>query len=172
MATPDYTGPTMRARVVATGVNAAGESTIASDSTLESQGFPGGSALFVWGHDDAVVVPNDGTPPAWDGAFPPLGGSRLSFSHLLPGQVEDYDQFVNSVAPDPIPGMHRTETLDYVVIVAGTITMELEDGSSVELSAPDVVIQNGTRHRWANYGTEPGVLMAVSVGAQSEGNTK
>ena len=47
------------------------------------------------------------------------------------------------------PMMHRTETIDYAVILEGELTMLL-DGEDVQLKAGDVVIQRGTNHAWSN----------------------
>jgi mannose-6-phosphate isomerase-like protein (cupin superfamily) len=52
------------------------------------------------------------------------------------------------------PGMHRTRTIDYAVIVSGEIDMLLDD-SEVHLTAGDVVIQQGTNHAWVNRGDAP-----------------
>ena len=45
--------------------------------------------------------------------------------------------------------MHRTETIDYAVILSGEITMFLDD-QDVELKAGDTVVQCGTNHAWVN----------------------
>jgi len=50
-------------------------------------------------------------------------------------------------------GMHRTKTVDYVLILSGEIDMLLDD-SEVHLKAGDVLIQRGTNHAWVNRGTE------------------
>ena len=47
------------------------------------------------------------------------------------------------------PLMHRTETVDYAVVLEGEITMLLDEGE-VNLKAGDVVIQRGTNHAWSN----------------------
>lgn len=47
------------------------------------------------------------------------------------------------------PLMHRTETIDYALILSGEITMVLDDGD-VHLKAGDVVVQCGTNHAWSN----------------------
>jgi hypothetical protein len=47
------------------------------------------------------------------------------------------------------PGMHTTDTVDFDVIVSGEVFLELDDGSEVLLKAGDCVVQNGTRHAWA-----------------------
>ena len=52
------------------------------------------------------------------------------------------------------PGMHRTKTIDYAVILSGEIDMLLDD-SEVHLKAGDVVVQRGTNHAWVNRGDQP-----------------
>ena len=52
------------------------------------------------------------------------------------------------------PGMHRTRTIDYAVILSGEIDMLLDD-SEVHLKAGDVVVQRGTNHAWVNRGDQP-----------------
>ena len=51
------------------------------------------------------------------------------------------------------PGMHTTDTIDFEVVLEGTITLELDDGAEVTLRPGDTVVQNGTRHRWKNPAT-------------------
>src|SRR5579883_1966626 len=52
-------------------------------------------------------------------------------------------------ADSPHPLMHRTESIDYGVVIAGEITLILDKGEA-SLRAGDVVIQRGTNHAWAN----------------------
>jgi quercetin dioxygenase-like cupin family protein len=61
--------------------------------------------------------------------------------------------------------MHRTPTTDYEVVLEGTIGLELDDGTEVVLGPGDVVVQNGTRHRWHNRGDTIARMFAVTVGA-------
>ena len=65
------------------------------------------------------------------------------------------------------PFMHRTRSLDYVIILSGEIDMLLDD-SEVHLKAGDVLIQQGTNHAWVNRGTEDALLMAVLVDADND----
>ena len=60
---------------------------------------------------------------------------------------------------------HRTDSIDYIVIISGEIDMEL-DGSVVHLKAGDVMVQRGTIHNWVNRGTAPCVLAVVLVDAK------
>jgi uncharacterized cupin superfamily protein len=45
--------------------------------------------------------------------------------------------------------MHRTETIDYVIVIEGEIEMDMDD-STVKLKQGDILIQRGTNHAWAN----------------------
>jgi quercetin dioxygenase-like cupin family protein len=67
--------------------------------------------------------------------------------------------------PGVAPRNHRTESLDYAVVLSGEIDMEL-DGSVVHLRAGDVLVQRGTIHNWINRGTEPCVIGFVLVAAR------
>ena len=63
------------------------------------------------------------------------------------------------------PGIHRTRTIDYVVILSGEIDMLLDD-REVHLNAGDVVIQRGTNHAWVNRGNEPCRIAFILVDGQ------
>jgi quercetin dioxygenase-like cupin family protein len=66
------------------------------------------------------------------------------------------------------PHMHRTRTVDYVIVLEGEVTLLLDD-DEVELGPFDVVIQRGTNHAWINRGTEPALLAAILVDAEPMG---
>jgi hypothetical protein len=63
------------------------------------------------------------------------------------------------------PGMHKTRTIDYVVLLSGEVTLLLDQGE-VDLKPFDVVVQRGTNHAWVNKGTEPALLAAVLIDAK------
>jgi len=65
------------------------------------------------------------------------------------------------------PGMHRTRTVDYVVILSGEIDMLLDE-SEVHLNAGDVVIQRGTNHAWVNRGNQPCKVAFVLIDATEQ----
>ena len=72
------------------------------------------------------------------GTPPPENGTRFAVIEFPPGN----------------PGrMHRTETIDYVVVICGEIDMDMDD-STVRLRAGDVLVQRATNHAWVNRGTE------------------
>lgn len=62
--------------------------------------------------------------------------------------------------------VHRTDSIDYAVVMSGEIDMELDDGASVHLKAGDVLVQRGTIHNWVNRGTEPCVIAFVLIHAK------
>jgi quercetin dioxygenase-like cupin family protein len=67
--------------------------------------------------------------------------------------------------PGVTPRNHRTESVDYAIVMSGEIDMEM-DGTMVHLKAGDVLVQRGTIHNWINRGTEPCVVAFVLVSAK------
>ena len=63
------------------------------------------------------------------------------------------------------PAMHRTDSIDYAVVLSGEIDMLLDD-SEVHLKAGDVVVQRGTNHAWVNQGDEPCRIAFILIGAE------
>lgn len=70
-------------------------------------------------------------------------------------------------APGVAPRNHRTDSIDYAVVMSGEIDMEMDD-SVVHLKAGDVLVQRGTIHNWVNQGTEPCVIAFVLIGAEGD----
>jgi naringenin degradation protein FdeH len=65
------------------------------------------------------------------------------------------------------PGMHRTRTLDYAIILTGEIDLLLDD-SEVHLRAGDVVIQQATNHAWVNRGETPCAVAFILIDAKDD----
>ena len=72
---------------------------------------------------------------------------------------------VLELAPRATPRNHRTDSIDYAVVMAGEIDMELDD-TTVHLKAGDVLVQRGTIHNWVNRGTVPCVIAFVLIAAK------
>ncbi len=64
--------------------------------------------------------------------------------------------------PGVTPRRHRTDSVDYAVVISGTIDMEL-DGDTVTLKAGDVLVQRGTVHNWVNRSNEACIIAFVLV---------
>jgi quercetin dioxygenase-like cupin family protein len=73
---------------------------------------------------------------------------------------------VVSFGPGVSPRNHRTDSIDYAVVISGEIDMEL-DGETVHLKAGDVMVQRGTIHNWVNKGNAPCVIAFTLVAAKS-----
>ena len=84
---------------------------------------------------------------------PAVNGSRFAIVDFLPG---------NAVF------MHRTETIDYVIVLAGELDMDMDD-STLKVKAGDVMVQRGTNHAWANRGSIPARIAIVLIDGQSLG---
>jgi len=63
------------------------------------------------------------------------------------------------------PRMHKTKTIDYIVLLEGEISLLLDEGE-MDLKPFDVVIQRGTNHAWINKSSKPALLVAVLIDAE------
>ncbi len=63
------------------------------------------------------------------------------------------------------PAMHKTETIDYIILLKGDVTLIL-DQEEVDIKPFDVVVQRGTNHAWVNNGSDPALLIAVLIDSE------
>ena len=108
---------------------------------------PGGSRLMV------VQFPPDDIYAS--SAFDPEAAAREQRDRL-PGLAELFEE--------DAPGFHQTPTIDYVVVLDGTPTLELDVGEPVELGVGDIVVQNYTRHAWRNNTSTTATILVVLIG--------
>jgi quercetin dioxygenase-like cupin family protein len=73
---------------------------------------------------------------------------------------------VLDVSPTEETPMHRTVSVDYVIITKGEIDLELEGGEVRTVHAGDIVIQRGTNHRWVNRSGAWMQMVAILIAAQ------
>ena len=73
---------------------------------------------------------------------------------------------VVSFGPGVSPRNHRTDSIDYAVVMSGEIDMELDDSVVVHLKAGDVLVQRGTIHNWVNKGKEPCIIAFTLISAK------
>jgi mannose-6-phosphate isomerase-like protein (cupin superfamily) len=173
----------MGVRRVVTGHDRNGKAVFASDQEVDPVTpalFPGYVFHRLWGADEAPTFPDDGGPTAQPSYFPPVGGYRFDMTTVPPGTVsvpvgldlqaalaeaeEKLPGLLACLEPDD-PGMHTTDTIDFEVVLSGELILELDDGAETVLRPGDTVVQNGTRHRWSNRGTEPAVMAVFLIGA-------
>ncbi len=143
-------------RRVVTGHDGAGKAVVRIDE------ISGNSISKRAGHAGCVIWTND-TMPADNSADAAQDDAALAKidTGLPGGAVFRLVEYMPGVAPRD----HRTETIDYAVVMSGEIDMNL-DGGSVHLKQGDVLVQRGTIHNWVNSGTEPCVIAFILIDAK------
>ncbi|RDK02469.1 cupin domain-containing protein [Paraburkholderia lacunae] len=158
-------------RRIVTGHDARGRAVVASDGPLQTvveiQAIPGTVFHEVWSTAGSPArVDNEPDPTVGPLMLPPPKlGTRFRFVDIPPDTQEFLahgaskmhaafsetgDADVSTVQGDsPHPLMHRTESIDYGVVIDGEMTLILDEGE-VALAPGSVVIQRGTNHAWAN----------------------
>jgi mannose-6-phosphate isomerase-like protein (cupin superfamily) len=108
----------------------------------------------------SCVIWSTGTFPS-DNSDALDGGARAVATTDPNGSVFRLVEYGPGVAPRN----HRTESVDYAVVLSGEIDMEI-DGATVHLRQGDVLVQRGTIHNWNNRGTVPCVIAFVLIAAK------
>lgn len=109
---------------------------------------PGGTLLMM------LTLPPDSV--AAEPGFDPITLAE-EYARNLPGLADTFEK--------DAPGFHTTQTVDYIIVLQGNLTLEM-DNEEVELGPQDVVVQNGTRHAWRNRSEAPVILACVLIGAR------
>jgi quercetin dioxygenase-like cupin family protein len=147
----------MKIRRVVTGHTREGKSIVQQDGQIETlPGRPGFSQVPVWATKELPAKLTDEHPDSWKLGTTIAGGSVFRVIQYAPGVAERW---------------HRTDSIDYAVILSGEIDMQMDEGE-VRLKAGDVVVQRWTTHNWVNRGTDPCVIAFVLIateGGQSTG---
>lgn len=145
----------MKVRRIVTGHDASGRAIVWKDGEIPDPSRPlqGLESALLWVTDEVPADYRGEEDPSTRklGIAPPAGGTRFSTLEIQPGN-QHY--------------MHRTDTIDYVVCIAGPIDMDLDGGESVTLQAGDVLVQRGTNHSWVNRGSRPARIAVVLVDAK------
>ncbi|AYC32361.1 cupin domain-containing protein [Pseudomonas cavernae] len=170
---------------IVTGHDSSGSSTIISSGSLagaeEFTHSPGFSAAVVWQtspvpdiadrpklseHPARSVIPAPGGTTALLVTFPPdsLFASPDFDPAAAAGELCERLPGLGELFEADNPGFHRTDSIDYGIVLEGEITLEL-DQQSHHLRQGDIVVQGGTRHAWRNPGSKPARLLFVLVGA-------
>ncbi|WP_243058456.1 cupin domain-containing protein [Nocardioides sp. SR21] len=147
-------------RRVVTGHTPDGVSVVLSDGPVPvSRELPDDGVLFheIWNTEGAPAVvravePDEPTQRTL-AVPPPPRGTKIRINEFAPGHLDERG------LQSPV---HRTATIDYGIVLAGEITLVLDD-SEVTLRAGDVVVQRGTDHAWANRGTETASVAFILV---------
>jgi quercetin dioxygenase-like cupin family protein len=175
----------MHVRRVVTGFDADGQSIVVSDGfaqrTHDFNHIPGFSNTVVWATLNADApqgAPADPTATLSSFVAQP-GGSLLFVVQFPPASVfasldaaaagaeqnEQLPGLANTFDPDR-PGFHKTQTVDYVIILQGELWLDVDRGPGAHLRQGDIVVQNGTYHSWTNRTDKPAVIVACSMGTR------
>jgi quercetin dioxygenase-like cupin family protein len=140
-------------RRVVTGHDSGGRAKVLIDETVTNVFSPRPGAGF------SVIWSSEGFPVNNEGDEDPSNkkiGTTIEGGTVF--RVVSFD-------PGVAPRNHRTDSIDYAVVMAGEIDMIL-DVQTVRLKAGDVLVQRGTIHDWVNNGTEPCVIAFALISAK------
>ncbi len=164
-------------RRVVTGLDSGGKPVVTSDAEPPLTG--GNETLNAWAVDlwEMATVPPELTDEGkltTKGGFPESGSLVFRMVQLPPESTirenmeEAKSYYGREVLIDSEEfGMHRSDTVDMIVILSGEVWMKLQDSDEVLLKAGDTLIQRGTVHTWRNRSQEPCIMAAVLVGTES-----
>jgi quercetin dioxygenase-like cupin family protein len=144
----------LKVRRVVTGHNDKGHAIVEVDEMAKNviSNRPGAQSCVVWS-TKGFPVDNDGFNDPTTGKFKTTveGGTVFRVVRYAPGVT---------------PRNHRTDSIDYAVVMEGEIDMELDDGVVVKLKAGDLLVQRGTVHNWVNPGKNVCVVAFVLISAK------
>lgn len=129
-------------RRVVTGHDKNGTAIFVSDNKYETVVIPSGDAAMatIWSTATVPADLNDETDGRDRNAGTTLkGGSVIRIVDMLPG------------ASSP---MHRTSSIDYGIVISGTIELEVDNNIFKTLAVGDIIVQRGTIHKWRNPSAE------------------
>lgn len=175
------------ARVIVTTIGEDGtsdyyERSVQSLTEYDADNNPLFKGSLLWGTSEGIgtVGAGQNPEPETEPFFPPPGGIRFVFFTFLPktegtGDIDRYrvdDPTVPSDMPglaesfsEERPGMHITDTIDFVHVLSGEMILEL-DQREVPVRKGDTIIMRGAWHNWRNEGTEPCTVASVLVGTR------
>ncbi|MBI4207925.1 MAG: cupin domain-containing protein [Betaproteobacteria bacterium] len=179
-----------RVRRVVTGHDRNGKAIVISDGPAPAVRTnplrPGHVSMDLWKTAASPVILNNAEPDPTLGPrqiHPPRNGTIIRISEIAPEtdairnldsqQAREVFKSMGNEGASTFgrggrhPFMHRTETLDYAVVLSGEIDLLLDD-QDVHLKAGDVVIQRGTNHAWSNRSNKPCRMLYILIDGEFE----
>lgn len=154
---------TLEVRRIVTGHDANGKAVVATDERLTavSRGIGANiSGCPIWSTDK---MPVDNSAAA---AAAQRAGFIKQYNYVGSGEGSVFR--ITEWAPGHARFTHRTETVDYVILLSGEIDCELDDGVVVHMKPGDVLVQRGTIHTWVNKGSVPAVTAFILLDAKPD----
>ena len=170
-------------RRIVTGHNDQGRSIIKIDGPpARTIGEEVGGLFEVWNTDGKEIDTLDNIDRADSDIIlsPPSGGTKFRYFQIMPTPDGVPREVLDKMAEEAFdkvgakhhlvdtakhPAMHKTQTIDYIILLKGDVTLLLDE-DEVKLKPHDVVVQRGTNHAWINNGTEPALLIAVLIDSE------
>jgi quercetin dioxygenase-like cupin family protein len=138
---------------VVTGHDADGRAIFKSEDVTPTRMIPSGDASFLllWTTPTVPADNNDET----DGRLRDAGltlnrGSVIRIVDMLPGKQSP---------------MHRTNSIDYGIVMSGEIELELDDGQVTTVREGGIIVQRGTNHLWRNVTDTPSRIAFILIEA-------
>jgi quercetin dioxygenase-like cupin family protein len=150
----------LQVRRIVTGHDANGKAIVQTDEHLTGRSRAGRAGIQgceIWSTDRMPVDNSDAAAVAQREGLV----KRYNYVGSGQGSVVRITEF----APGSPKFMHRTETVDYAILLSGECDLELDDGKTVHMTQGDVVVQRGTMHAWVNNGTQPCVFAFILIDA-------
>jgi mannose-6-phosphate isomerase-like protein (cupin superfamily) len=170
-------------RRIVTGHNAAGKADVSFDgppaNVRELPGWPGLFVSEIWVTEESPaettgVADRSLRPirhdPAPNGTIfrvielPPEKGLRIDADQTFAALQSGHQPTAEHKARHP--GMHRTDSIDYVLVLAGECQMVL-DAAAVTVRQGDCIVQRATSHAWVNRSDAPCVIAVVLIDGKS-----
>jgi quercetin dioxygenase-like cupin family protein len=150
--------PPVRRVVTGHDINGVAKVLLDSPATNAKRPSPGLVSTLIWSTDATPAAIPVGEQIEDCGArilgtAPPASGTRFAVIDFPPGNH---------------PHMHRTESIDYVIVIEGEIDMEMDE-STVTLKQGDVMVQRGTNHAWSNRSDRRARVAFVLIDAEPLG---
>ena len=167
-------------RRIITGHNTEGKSVITIDGPpARSLSENEGGLYELWNTDGNEINTLDDIDRADSEVLlsPPVGGTKFRYFQINPtpeGVPADLIEAATAAAFEKMgaahhrvdttrhPAMHKTKTIDYIILLKGDVTLLLDE-EEVDLKPFDVVVQRGTNHAWVNNGSETALFIAVLI---------
>ena len=167
-------------RRIVTGHNESGKSVITIDGPpARTIGEDVGGLFEIWNTDGMPIDTTDNVDRADSEIIlsPPANGTKFRYFQINPipeGIPQEAIEAATAEAFEKIgaahhrvdtsrnAAMHETDTIDYIILLKGDVSLILDE-EEVKLQPHDVVVQRRTNHAWVNHGTEPALLIAVLI---------
>jgi len=152
----------LKVRRVVIGYNADGKAVVKTDEQLTAVsrgGVAGVSGCEIWSTDQMPIDNSMAADAAQRAGFVPQNNNYVGTGQGPLMRIDEWDPGCGRFT-------HRTETLDYIIMLSGEIDLELDSGEVAHLKSDDVLLNRGMIHTWVNKGSVPAVMAVIMIDAK------